>query len=415
MTTETVPAAFDFFGQILPYDPADAGFRADPYPTYHRLLESGPVTRTAAGVCVVVGHRECSAVLRDVRFGHGDALLVASQITVDADGNVVKPFIYMDPPDHTRIRSLVGKAFQARIVERLRPRARELVTELLAAARTANPDGPIDLMSSLAFPLPSTLIGELLGVPAEDHERFRAWSNALAKGLDPDFMLTSEEIERRDTARAEFDGYFSDLVERRRVEPIDDLVSALVAVEEQGDRLTKTELIAACRLVLSAGYVSTAHLIGNGMLALLRNPDQLAWLRAHPDQLAQAVEEMLRFDPPVQMTSARVALESAEIAGQAVDQGGAVILLVGAANHDPAVYDQPDRLDLTRASARNLAFGLGIHFCVGAPLARLTTQVAVDELIRLDLELAEDDPPHIQNLVLRGVARLPLRIRTPNA
>jgi cytochrome P450 len=398
----------DMFSQILPFNPYDPGFLENPYPTFHRMREeSGPVVGTIPGMWLLIGHSEISSVLRDGRFGHGDAALVASQITEDAEGNTIKPFIYMDPPDHTRVRSLVGKAFTARTVERLRPRARELTRELIAAALEKD-EQPVDLMATLAFPLPSFLIGELLGVPGEDLPRFRAWSKDLGRGLDPDFLLTATEIETRNKARSEFDAYFADLAERRRAEPTGDLVSELVAVEEQGDRLTRPELVAACRLVLSAGNVSTAHLIGNGMLALLRHPDQLAWLRANPDQVKQAVEEMLRFDPPVQLTGTRVALEDAEVGDRQIKQGEAVVLFVGAANHDPAAYPDPERFDLTREPGRNLGFGMGIHFCLGASLARLTTQEAISELIGLDLRLADEHPPHSENLILRGLNELPV-------
>jgi cytochrome P450 len=399
----------DPFAQVLPFDPYDPAFLDDPYPTFQRLRdEHGPLVSTIPGMWLVLGHKEVSAILRDTRFGHGDAALVASQITEDAEGNIVKPFIYTDPPDHTRVRSLVGKAFTARRVEAMRGRARELVRELLDEA-LAQGDGPVDLMAALAFPLPSILIGELLGVPVEDLESFRSWSKSLGRGLDPDFLLTPEEIETRDQARREFDAYFSDLAERRRTEPTDDLVSALVAVEDEGDRLTRSELVAACRLVLSAGNVSTAHLIGNGMLALLRHPDQLAWLRADPGRVKQAVEEMLRYDPPVQLTGTRIALEDAEAGEQPIKQGEAVVLFVGAANRDPGAFADPGRFDLTRESGgRNLGFGVGIHFCLGASLARLTTQEAVDELIRYDIGLADDNPEHSPNLILRGLNELPV-------
>ncbi len=417
MTTdanETAPA--DPFSQILPFNPYDPAFLDNPYPTFQRLREeSGSVVGTIPGMWLIIGHKEISSLLRDNRFGHGDAALVASQITEDAEGNIVKPFIYMDPPDHTRVRSLVGKAFTARTVEAMRGRARELVRDLLETALAKN-DGPVDLMAELAFPLPSILIGELLGVPSEDLERFRSWSKALGRGLDPDFLLTPEEIETRNQARTEFDAYFSDLAERRRAEPTDDLVSALVAVEEEGDRLTRSELVAACRLVLSAGNVSTAHLIGNGTLALLRNPEQLAWLRANPGQVKQAVEEMLRFDPPVQLTGTRVALEDAEAGDQPIKAGEAIVLFVGAANRDPLAFADPDRFDLTRESGgRNLGFGMGIHFCLGASLARLTTQEAIDELIQLDLRLADDNPAHTPNLILRGLNELPIHMSRPAA
>lgn len=415
VTEPAEEASADPFAQMLPFNPYDPAFLDNPYPTFQRLRdESGPVVTTIPGMHLVIGHKEISSILRDTRFGHGDAALVASQITEDAEGNVVKPFIYMDPPDHTRVRSLVGKAFTARRVEAMRPRARALVQEMLEAALAKGPDEPVDLMAELAFPLPSRLIGELLGVPAEDLERFRTWSKALGRGLDPDFLLTPEEIQTRNDARREFDAYFYDLAERRLAEPTGDLVSAMVAVEDEGDRLTRPELVAACRLVLSAGNVSTAHLIGNGTLALLRHPDQLAWLKERPGQIKQAVEEMLRYDPPVQLTGTRIALEDAEAGDRQIKAGEAVVLFVGAANRDPAEFPDPDRFDLSReAGGRNLGFGMGIHFCLGASLARLTTQEAMDELIRLDMRLADDNPRHSENLILRGLEELPVYLSRP--
>jgi unspecific monooxygenase len=405
--------AFDFAANLLPFDPTDSAFRADPYPVYRTVRETGGVIQTQPGTWVATGFKECASVLRGPQFGHGDGALIASQVTEDADGNLVKPFVFMDPPDHTRVRSLVTKAFSARMVERLRPRAEELVAQLLPAIMAKADGGPIDLMSELAFALPSKLISELLGVPAEDHQLFEDWSNALGRGLDPDFMLSADEIEQRERARTEFDAYFAVLAARRRAEPAGDLVSALVAKEEGGDNLTMSEMVSACRLLLSAGYLSTAHLIGNGSAALLRNPDQFAWLRAHPDRIAGAVEELLRYDSPVQTAGMRTALTDTEIAGQPIARGSGVMVLVGAANRDPAVFEDPDRLDVSRKPDRNLGFGLGIHFCVGAPLARLATQVALTALVRLDVEQATEEPPHIRNLVLRGFAELPVFLRTP--
>jgi unspecific monooxygenase len=412
MTTgEMQPPDSGIFSQILPFDPFDPAFQADPYPAYRKMLESGPVAATVPGVLVVGGHREVSAVLRDPRFGHGDGSLVASQITKDVDGNVVRPFIFMDPPDHTRIRSLVSKAFTARNIERLRPRARRLMAELIDAARAAAPEGPIDIMSSVAYPIATTLIREMLGAPAEDHDRIARWSAALSRGLDPDFLLTPEEIEHRDTSRLEFEAYFSELADRRRVEPADDLVTELVRAEAEGDSLTKPELVAACRVMLAAGYVATANLIGNAILALLRNPEQLAWLRANPDRVDAVVEEALRYDSPVQLPGTRLALEDAEIAGHPVKQGEVVVLLLGAANHDPAAYDEPERFDASRTAAPHLAFSGGVHFCLGAPLARLTAQVALSDLAEREFELAEPTPPYAPNFVIRSLLRLPLYVR----
>jgi unspecific monooxygenase len=308
----------------------------------------------------------------------------------------------MDPPDHTRLRRLVSKAFTARLIERLRPRIEQVVQELLADA-----SGEVDLIRALAYPLPVILISELLGVPAQDRDRFKGWSDALARGLDPDFLLPAADIAERDQARLEFAAYFQELSALRRSDPRDDLLSALVAVSDGGDALTEQELLATCILLLVAGHETTVNLIGNGALALLRHPDQLAWLRTHPEAVPAAIEELLRYDPPVQLTL-RTALQDTELAGATIKRGELVLLLTGAANRDPTVFEDPDRLDLQRAASGHLSFGLGIHFCLGAPLARLEGEIALAALLRRDITLAGGDLAYRDNLVLRGLARLPV-------
>ncbi|WP_052270104.1 cytochrome P450 [Streptomyces sp. MUSC 125] len=395
--------------QLLPFDPFDPAFLADPYPSYAQVREKGPVTRTPLGLWAVTGHEACSAVLRDQRFGWGDGAAVADHFRHGADGSVVRPFIFADAPEHTRIRALVSKAFAARQVDRMRATAERVVHELIETARAEAGDGPIDLMRAVAHPLPGRMQNALLDVPAEHAARFDELSGDIARGLDPSFLLAPEEIAKRDSARAELYHYIGELAERRRADPGTDLISELVSVQEGGDKLTPHELEVTCTLLLSAGYATTVNLIGNGMLALLGRPEQRDWLRADPDRVPAAVEEMLRFDPPVQMIS-RVAVAEAEIAGHTVQPGEQVMLMIGAASHDPAVYDDPDALKLDRPAGRNLGFGLGIHFCVGAPLARLTAQAAVSALTALDLELLTETPARVPNIIMRGLAELPVRI-----
>jgi cytochrome P450 len=391
---------------LLPFDPFDPTFHADPYPVYRKIRESGPVFRTPAGVVFAIGHQEVSDILRDPRFGWGDGEAVADQFIEDGDRPPVRPLIFMDPPDHTRVRSLITKAFSARMTERLRPRAEQLAAELIAAAR---PDGggTVDLMSTVAGPLPALLVGALLGVSTEHLGQFREWAADSGRGLDPAFILTPDQVVRRDSARASIMDYFRELAERRRVEPADDLVTELVRVEQEGDRLSELELVTTCMGLLGAGYATTVNLIGGGLLALLRAPEQLAWFRANPQLVAGVVEELVRFDSPIQMTS-RIALEDVEIAGIEIESEQQVFLMVGGANHDPEVYDDPDSLDLRRSNTRNLGFGLGIHFCIGAPLARLTAQVALGALSTLDLSLADEPPTYRTSLVLRALDRLPV-------
>jgi cytochrome P450 len=386
---------------ILGFDPLDPAFRADPYPHYRRLASGGALHRTAVGLWVTGSYGMCERVLRDPRFGHRPE-----------NGGVWREspmrrrsFLTMDPPDHTRLRRLVSRAFTARLIERLRPRIEEVVDELLDGVR-----GEVDLLAELAYPLPVILISELLGVPPEDRDRFKAWSDSLARGLDPDFMLAEPDVARRDEAREEFAAYFRELAERRRAEPREDLLSALVAVTDDGDVLSEEDLIATCVLLLVAGHETTINLIGNGALALLRHPDQLAWFRAHPERVDVAVEELLRYDPPVQLTL-RAALEDVELDGTTIQQGQMILLLTGAANRDPAVFHDPERLDLSRDdAARHLAFGLGIHFCLGAPLARLEGQIALGRLFERDVELVGGELAYRDNLVLRGLDELPVRI-----
>jgi cytochrome P450 len=387
---------------ILGFDPFDPAFRADPYSHYRRLRAAGPLWRGQAGVWVTTSHALCGKVMRDPRFGHqpgGDAGIFRTE-GIPAER---RSFLTLDPPDHTRLRRLVSKAFTARLVERLRPRISEVTDALLAGM-----SGETDLINALAWPLPVVIISELLGVPPEDTSRFKAWSDTLARGLDPDFMLPPAEIAQRERARDEFIGYFRELAGRRRADPGDDLLSALVAVSDQGDVLTEAELLATCVLLLVAGHETTVSLIGNGALALLRHPDQLAWFRARPEAAASAVEELLRYDPPVQLT-ARSALADVALAGQRIERGELILMLIGGANRDPAVFPDPDRLDLTRRAERHLAFGLGIHYCLGAPLARLEGQIALTKLFQREVrpigEVAYRD-----NLVLRGLAALPVRV-----
>lgn len=391
---------------ILGFDPFDPAFSADPYAHYRRLRETSPVHRTPGGLWVLTRQRDCAAVLRDPRFGHGDGPFVRE---INAGEERVRSFLVLDPPDHTRLRGLVSKAFTARTVQRLRPRVEQLVDELFDRALG---NGTVELIEALAYPLPVMVISELLGVPHRDREQFRAWSDALARGLDPEFMLPAAELARRERARLEFREYFRELAAERRRQPSDDLLSALVGVEDQGDVLTEPDLLATCTLLLIAGHETTVNLIANGALALIRHPDQLAYLREHPDRVAAAIEELLRYDPPVQFTT-RIALEDAEVGGQPVTRGEPVMVLLGAANRDPDAFPDPDRLDLARTPGRQLAFGLGIHFCLGAPLARLEGEVALAGLIgrSRQLTLATDELQYKENLVLRGLASLPVRLR----
>jgi len=398
------------------FNPFDPEFRKDPYPTYRRLLAEDPVQESPFGGLVLSRYADCTALLRDSRassdFRKSEAFrqqAVAQGLDYGALLEENRSFLFLDPPDHTRLRGLVNKAFTPRVIEGLRPRIAQIVGELLDAALKR---GEMDVMEDFAYPLPVQIICDMLGVPVEDNARFRVWTSEAARSLDPDFALPQEEIERRQRTFDAFREYFEDLIAKRRADPKDDLISALIAVEDEGSRLSHEELISTCILILIAGHETTVNLIGNGTLQLLRHRDQFELLRERPSLIKTAVEEVLRFDPPVQL-SGRLALEDMPFADKVLKKGEQAVILIGAANHDPAQFPDPQRLDITREDNRHIAFGMGIHFCLGAPLARVEGQIALGELSRrLDgLELATEDPPYKENLVLRGLASLPVRFR----
>ncbi|MGH2586997.1 MAG: cytochrome P450 [Dehalococcoidia bacterium] len=399
------------------FNPFDPAFRKDPYSVYYRLRTEDPVQSGPFGRWILSRHADCLALLRDPRSSNDDrnslefqALASQQPEVADAANSGGQSFLFLDPPDHTRLRGLVSKAFTPRVVEALRPRIQEIVDGLLDQV---DGKGEMEVIEDLAYPLPVQVISEMLGVPGEDHVVFKGWSRDLARALDPSPALDDAEIARRIAARDAFNDYFRRLIEHRRREPGSDLLSALIAVEEQGDTLTEAELLSTCILLLIAGHETTVNLIGNGLLALLRNPDQLALLRNDPSLGKSAVEELLRYDAPVQMTS-RILLADYEIDGQVIGKGEQAVLLLASANRDPAEFEDPERLDLTRAENRHLAFGFGIHFCLGAPLARVEGQIALATLVRRfpHPELLTDDPEYKENIVLRGLAALPVRTGT---
>jgi cytochrome P450 len=309
-----------------------------------------------------------------------------------------------DPPDHTRLRNLVFKAFTPRMVEQLRNTIQAITDRLLDEVQEK---GELDLMAALAYPLPVTVIAEMLGIPRDDQDQFHDWSNALARSLD----LTDDTAvyDEASQAAADFTDYLADLAEQRRRQPQNDLLSALVAVEDEGEHLTANELYATSSLLFVAGHETTINLIGNGMLALLRHPDQLALLRENSGLMKTAVEELLRYDSPVQMTS-RMALADIEYKEHTFKRGMQVAFLLGAANHDPERFEKPSQLDITRQKNQHLSFGGGIHYCLGAPLARLEGEIALTTLLRRmpNLQLATEAPEHGDNYLLRGLKSLPL-------
>ncbi|MBB5159935.1 cytochrome P450 [Saccharopolyspora phatthalungensis] len=390
----------------LGYNPVDPDYHGNAHERHRRMAERGPLFRTDGGMWAAVSHEACATILRDARFGHDPGSPAQNLFDSTQRPSVaLRSFEFMDGPEHDRLRKLVNRAFTARRVERLRPAVETLATRLLAGM-----SGRIDVLADFILPLAMTTIVDMLGAPAEDHHRFRVWAEAIVRGLDPDFLLSPAELAAREQANAEFAEYFNHLAALRRAEPKDDLISALVTVEDDGAVLSSDELVAMCMLLLAAGHESIMHLVGNGTVALLHNPDQLDHFRAHPGEAANAMNELLRYDPPVVLL-VRTALADAEVLGQRIRRGEIVWLQIGAANRDPAVFPAPDRLDLTRDTSGSLAFGLGAHFCIGASLARLEGQVALSALLRRDVALAEERLIHRKNVVVRGYEAVPVVLR----
>lgn len=355
------------------FDPAN---RPNPYPLFERLREAGPFPLMDGAMAVLGTHQRCTTILRDPSFSSDRGRTrLPKRFSEDNDSRRQASFLSLDPPDHTRLRRLVAKAFTPRVIAALEPRIRQIVAELVAEFA----DGPsFDVVGQLAYPLPVRIIGELLGVPESDNDLFEDWSRRLVRGLDPAMAVTDpDELASIEAAQIEFGDYFSGLIAARRTAPGEDLLSRLVLIEEQGDQLTEGELISTCILLLVAGHETTANLIANGVLALLRHPDQLAALRADPTLVGGTVEEVLRYDPPVQLTT-RVVRQPMTFGDVDVPVDGMLLLLLAAANRDPATFPDPDRFDITRDAHQHLSFAAGPHFCLGAGLARLEATIALD-------------------------------------
>ncbi|QIO32178.1 cytochrome P450 [Bradyrhizobium sp. 1(2017)] len=394
------------------FNPLSPDFIRDPYPHYERLRTIDPIHVTPFGQFVTSRHVDVSLVLRDRRFGKDFVERSKRRYSEKImDEPVFRSMshwmLQADPPDHTRLRGLVVKAFTARRVEDMRPRIQEIVDQTIDAVIDR---GHMDLIEDFAFRLPVTIICEMLGIPEEHREVFYKSSRDGGRLLDP-VPLSPEEIKKGNEGNLMAQMYFQQLFELRRRNPGDDLITQLVQAEEDGHKLTNEELTANIILLFGAGHETTVNLIGNGLLALHRNPDQLALLKARPELMAGAVEEFLRYDSSVQMTG-RVALEDIDdLGGAKIPKGETVLCLLGSANRDPAVYpDRPDRLDVTRQNVKPLSFGGGIHFCLGAQLARIEAEIAIATLLRRLPDLRIDDVENPQwrpTFVLRGLTRLP--------
>ena len=405
MNDMTLPAV-----DPLKFDPLDPGFIADPYPYYHRLRETAPVYRTPQGFWLITRYEDASFVLRDKRFGkdfvgnmtrrYGE-----NRLTEPAIASLSRTMLVLDPPDHTRLRGLVNQAFTARRVADMRGRIRQLVDEQIDRVIDK---GEMDVMRDLAHRLPVIVICDMLGIPEEHRGPFLAASNVNGRILEP-VPMTREEMDQANTNTRMASIYFRQLCELRRRDPRDDLTTALVRAEEAGDKLSAEELESNIGLLFGAGHETTTNLIGNGLLALHRHPDQWERLKADPALIPNAVEELLRYDSSVQL-SGRVTNAEVELSGVTIPARESVITLLGAANRDPAQYPDPDRLDVGREHVRPLSFGGGIHHCLGAQLARLEAELVFTALIeRLpNLTLPErDTPARRHSFTLRGLSRLP--------
>ncbi|MCK1638463.1 cytochrome P450 [Bradyrhizobium sp. 157] len=394
------------------FNPLDPEFIRDPYPHYERMRTTDPVHLSPLGMYVASRHAEVSLVMRDKRFGKDYV-----ERTVRRYGPKIMDepvfrsmshwMLQQDPPDHTRLRGLVVKAFTARRVEDMRPRIQQVVDETLDRII---PQGQMDLIEDFAFRLPVTIICDMLGIPEDHREAFYTGSRDGGRLLDP-VPLSPEEIKQGNASNALAAMYFQQLFDLRRKSPGDDLITQLVQAEEDGSKLTNEELTANIILLFGAGHETTVNLIGNGLLALHRNPDQLALLKARPELITNAIEEFLRYDSSVQLTG-RVALEDIDdLGGKRIPRGESVLCLLGSANHDPAIYpDNPERLDITRPNVKPLSFGGGIHFCLGAQLARIEAEIAISTLLRRIPDLRLDDAVNAEwrpTFVLRGLKRLP--------
>jgi cytochrome P450 len=386
--------------------------REDPHPLYHRLRAADPVHWSEKyNAWIVTSYDAVAAGLNDLRLSSDRAGLLremaASPELEPLFSFLGRRMVLTDPPTHTRLRALVSKAFTPHAVEAMRPHIQQLVDGFLGAAQGA---GRMDVIRDLAFPLPATVITEMLGVSPEDRDRLKAWSDAIVVYFSTHpAQITLDQYRRALESVRETEGYFRAALARVRDAGRPCLLQAMGLAEEQGDRLSEDELVANANLLLVAGHETTTHLIGNGLLALLRHPDQMKRLRDDPGLVPAAVEEFLRHDGPVQFTH-RLAREDVPLGGKTIRRGQFVFLFLAAANRDPAHFPDPDRLDVTRPVHKHLAFGLGHHFCLGAPLARLEAQIAFATILRRfpELRLASDELRYQDNFNLRGLQSLPV-------
>ena len=396
----------DLFAQVL-----DPDSRPNPYPLYARLRET-PVALQDDDTYVVSTHAEITRLLHDPRIssderksegGAGGALAASGRLWPEGQEDY-QPFIFLDPPDHDRLRRVVMRQFTPRRVEGMRGRVARLVDELLDARGEL---GQLDVVDDLAYPLPVAVICELLGVPREDEPRFHDWAAALARSLDPVQGVPEDEVRRAAQAALQMGEYLTNLVDARRARPADDLLSALVAGDNPAELMNEQDLLSTMALLLVAGHETTVNLVSNGTLALLRHPGVLDRLRHEPDLVVPLVEEVLRYDPPVQFRT-RTTLADVEVAAVTIPRGATVVLLLASGSRDPARFPEADRFVPDREDNQHLGFGGGNHYCVGAPLARIEAHIALGALARRLVApgLVTDPPSYRENAVLRGPEHL---------
>ncbi|ADV67574.1 cytochrome P450 family protein [Deinococcus maricopensis] len=393
-----------------------AAFKTDPYPTYAHFRDTQPVRRETLPdgrpLWLVTRYDDVIAAFKDPRLVKNPASAMPpealSQLPRGREAFRVLShhMLSSDPPDHTRLRRLVSRAFTPRYVEQMRPRVQAIADDLIDRMAEGNQG---DLIEQLAFPLPITVISDMLGVPHEDRERFRTWSNIIVSvnPFEPQtFQSTADDL-------VAFTQYFRDLIAEKRARPTDDLTSELIHATDEGDALNEDELLSMMFLLLVAGHETTVNLIGNGTLALLTHPDQLAHLRADPTLIESAVEELLRYDGPVETSTMRWAAEDVQLGGATIPRGEAVLVVIASADRDPERFKRPEDLDITRAMNRHVAFGHGIHYCLGAPLARLEGQVAIGTLLQrfpdLRLDVRPEELQWRPGMLIRGLWHLPVR------
>ncbi|MGQ4615266.1 cytochrome P450 [Nocardia sp. R7R-8] len=397
------------------FDAFDPSERADPYPAYRRVRDAAALFPYAFGdvpVTLVTRYEECAAILTGADWGHGYAAGISP--FRDTTAAIPGSFVRMDPPEHGRYRKLVAKAFTPRLMAEMVPVAGQVVREIVDAALVR---GELDVLDDLAVPLAVAMVPvRLLGADPADGPKFREWQLAIARGSDPDSLLGPRDVAARTAAAVECMGYFARLVQRKKEHPTPDLLSALVAASADGDQLTEPEVIGMALLTLVAGMETSINLIGNGMLALLRNPDQLDLLRNRPELIAPALDEMLRYDAPTQFTI-RVALADTVVGEHQFRRGDGVVVLTASASRDDRVYPDADRFDVTRYAGnhparKHLGFSLGIHYCVGAPLARIEAEAAIGELLARAPRLAPASEviEYRPSLIHRGIVSLPVTL-----